>query len=225
MTNWFSVKKNDIIQLVRFFRKMKVAQLSPRVKYILLSVLFLLTTAISIFLVLYYWQEIARLQKYGYLGIFVIAFVAGSSIPTPISYLLLTFTFGGIPTASGIWHPALVGIAGGLGAGVGGTLVYLMGRGGRRFFPGIRHYSVDEAASNKMAARFVNWAQRRGSVVVFVMSAMLNPAFAPMAIAMGALRFRLAKFLAMCIAGNTVKAALVAYAGYLGLGSILRWLG
>ena len=44
-----------------------------------------------------YWQEIAALQNYGYLGVFVIAFIAGSSIPTPISYLLLTFTFGGIP--------------------------------------------------------------------------------------------------------------------------------
>ena len=203
---------------------MEVTEISPRARYILFTSIFLATTAISIFLVIRYWQEIARLQNYGYLGIFLIAFVAGSSIPTPISYLLLPFTFGGIPTASGAWHPLLVGIAGGVGAGIGGTLVYLMGRGGRRFFPGIRHYSVDEKASNRMAARFVTWAQRRGSVVVFVMSAMLNPVFAPMAIAMGALRFRLAKFLLMCVAGNFVKAAVIAYAGYLGLGSILRLL-
>ena len=154
----------------------------------------------------------------------MIAFIAGSSIPTPISYLLLTFTLGGIPTASGALHPLLVGVGGGFGAGIGGTLVYLLGRGGRRFFPGIRHYSVDEHASNRLAARFVDWAQRKGSVVVFVMSAMLNPAFAPMAIAMGALRFRLVKFFFMCIAGNTLKATVIAYAGYLGLGTLLRWL-
>ena len=95
----------------------------------------------------------------------------------------------------------------------------------RIFTKGIRHYSVDEDASNKMAAKFVNWAQRRGSVVVFVMSAMLNPAFAPMAIAMGALRFRLLQFFLMCVAGNIVKAMVISYAGYLGVGTLLRWLG
>ncbi len=108
---------------------------------------------------------------------------------------------------------------------MGGTLVFLLGRGGRRFFPGLRHYSVDEAASNKLATKFVNWAQKRGSVVVFVMSAMLNPVFAPMAIAMGALRFRLIKFFVMCVAGNLVKAMVISYAGYLGVGTLLRWLG
>ncbi len=118
-----------------------------------------------------------------------------------------------------------MGVAGGVGAGVGGTLVFLLGRGGRRFFPWLKHFDVDEAASNTLASRAVNWAQRRGSVVVFVMSAVLNPGFAPMAIALGALRFRLAKFALMCIAGNIVKAMVISYAGYLGLGTLLRWLG
>ncbi|MBN1189850.1 MAG: VTT domain-containing protein [Dehalococcoidales bacterium] len=161
------------------------------------------------------------MQNYGYLGAFVIAFIAGSSIPTPISYLLLTFTFGGIPGM----HPALVGLASGVGAGTGGTLVYLLGRSGRTFFPGLRGYSVDEQASNRLSAKFVDWAQRKGSVVVFFMSAMLNPVFAPMAIAMGALRFRMIKFFVMCVAGNIVKAMIIAYAGYLGVGTLLRWLG
>jgi membrane protein DedA with SNARE-associated domain len=198
---------------------MEVTEIKARTRYILFSSIFLATTAISIFLVIRYWKEIAELENYGYLGAFVISFVAGSSIPTPISYLLLTFTFGGI------LNPALVGLASGVGAGMGGTLVFLLGRGGRRFFPSLRHYSVDEEASNKLAARFVNWAQRRGSVVVFVMSAMLNPAFAPMAIAMGALRFRAIKFFALCVAGNLVKAMVISYAGYLGVGTLLRWLG
>jgi membrane protein YqaA with SNARE-associated domain len=198
---------------------MEVAGISTRAKYIIYTALFVITTAISIFLIIHYWQEIARLQNYGYAGMFVIAFVAGSSIPTPISYLLLTFTFGGI------LNPALVGVSAGVGAGAGGTLVYLLGRGGRRFFPGIQHYSVDEAASNHLANKFVKWAQKRGSIVVFIMSAMLNPVFAPMAIAMGALRFRMFKFFIMCVAGNTLKALVVAYLGYLGVGSLLRLFG
>jgi membrane protein YqaA with SNARE-associated domain len=200
---------------------MEVTEISSKTRYILISSIFLATTVISVVLIILYWKEISVLQNYGYLGAFVIAFIAGSSIPTPISYLLLTFTFGGIPGL----HPALVGLASGVGAGTGGTLVYLLGRSGRSFFPRLRHYSVDEQASDRLSAKFVNWAHKRGSVVVFLMSAMLNPVFAPMAIAMGALRFRLFKFFIMCVAGNLVKAMLISYAGYLGVGTLLRWLG
>jgi membrane protein YqaA with SNARE-associated domain len=197
---------------------MEVIKISARTRYILFSAIFIVTTIISIFLVIRYWQIVLEMQRYGYIGIFVIGFVAGISVPVPISYLLMTFTLGGI------LNPALVGISGGLGAGLGGTLVYLLGRGGRRFFPNIKAYSVDQEASNKLTVKFVNWAQRRGSIVVFVMSAMFNPVFAPMAIAMGALRFRLFKFLLMCVAGNLLKGLLVSFAGYLGLGTLLRWI-
>ncbi len=200
---------------------MEVTEISARTRYILLTSLFLATTVLSILFIIRYWKEIAALQQYGYLGAFIIAFIAGSSIPTPISYMLLTFTFGGIPGM----NPALVGLASGMGAGIGGTMVYLLGRGGRGCFPGLRHYSVDQQASHSLMNRFANLAQRRGSVVVFVMSAMLNPAFAPMAIAMGALRFRLTKFFLMCVAGNLVKAMVISYAGWLGVGSLFRWLG
>jgi membrane protein DedA with SNARE-associated domain len=198
---------------------MKENRIKARTKYILYTALFLATTLISIYLVIRYWQVLGQLQHFGYAGAFIVAFIAGSGIPTPISYLLLTFTFGGL------LHPALVGLASGVGAGIGGTLLFLLGRGGRRFLPGMRHYSVDEEASNKLAAKFVNLAQRRGSVVVFMMSALLNPVFAPMAIAMGALRFRLIKFITLCVAGNIVKAMIISYAGYLGIHTVLRWLG
>jgi membrane protein YqaA with SNARE-associated domain len=198
---------------------MEVIEINARTRYILFSAVFIATTVISIYLVIRYYQYISeQAQAWGFFGIFVIGFVAGISVPVPISYLLMTFTLGGI------LNPAIVGVSGGLGAGIGGTLVYLLGRGGRRFFPEIKAYSVDQEASYKLTVRFVNWAQRRGSIVVFVMSAMFNPVFAPMAIAMGALRFRLAKFLLMCVAGNVLKGLLVSYAGYLGLGTLLRWI-
>jgi len=199
---------------------MEVIAIGARTKYILLSSLFLATTIISIILVIRYYQFISeQAQAWGFLGIFVIGFVAGISVPLPISYLLMTFTLGGI------LNPFIVAIAGGLGAGIGGTLVYLLGRGGRRLFPSIRAYSVDQEASNKISFKFLNWAQKRGSIVVFVMSAMFNPVFAPMAIAMGAMRFRLFKFFLMCVAGNMCKALVVSMAGYLGLGTILRLFG
>jgi membrane protein DedA with SNARE-associated domain len=39
------------------------------------------------------------------------------------------------------------------------------------------------------------------------------------------LRFRLIKFFFMCVAGNLVKAFIITYAGYLGIGAILHFVG
>jgi membrane protein YqaA with SNARE-associated domain len=195
---------------------MEVAAISPRQKYLLLTALFVVTTVASIWLIFVYWDEIANLQQYGYLGAFIVAFIAGSSIPTPISYLALTFVLGAR------LDPNMVAIISGAGAGIGGTLVFLLGRGGRRLFPGLINYSLDQQASDKVGPRFLRWAQKRGSLVVFLMSAMLNPVFAPMAIAMGALRFRLVKFFFLCVAGNILKAFVISYAGYFGIGFIQR---
>lgn len=198
--------------------------IDSRRKYILTTSLLIAATIIVCVVVVYYWKYISHLQNYGYLGAFAFGFLAGSSIPLPLPYLVVTFTLGGV------LNPALVGTASGVGAGIGGTLVYLFGRGGRRFLPKFLIAPTDPAAGkvkkpSPRVARFMEWANRRGSVVVFLMSALLNPAFAPMAITMGALRFQLAKFFFWCTAGNVVKSMFIAYCGYFGLGSLLRWIG
>jgi len=170
--------------------------------------------------VIYYWDYISPLQNYGYLGAFFFGFLAGSSLPLPLPYLVVTFTLGGV------LNPALVGVASGFGAGIGGTLVYLFGRGGRKLLPKFGLFSPDSnQAPSPRVSRLLDWAERRGSLVVFIMSAMLNPMFAPMAITLGALRFRLTKFFLWCSAGNIVKSLFIAFCGYYGLGTLLRWLG
>jgi len=173
-----------------------------------------------------YWKEIGELEKWGMVGIFVIAFIAGSSIPTPISYLLIIFAMANQPTY-GLWQPVLVGLSGGIGAGAGGTLVFLVGKGGRRLFPEFKDLSTDERAqntiTNKFMSKFNQLAHKQGSIVVFMMSALLNPAFAPMAIAMGATRFKAIKFFIMCTFGNLLKALVIAYIGFFGV-SVLKGL-
>ena len=165
--------------------------------------------------IVYYWKAINQVQHYGYLGAFISGFIAGSPLPVPLPYLLLTFTLGGV------LNPLLVGIVSGLGAGIGGTTVYLFGRGGGTLLFFFKY----EQSSNSRVAKFVELAKRRGSLVVFLMSAAINPIFAPMAIAIGALGFRLKKFLFWCTLGNMVKGTIIAYAGYFGLRSLLRLLG
>lgn len=201
---------------------------SNKRRYIIGSLFFAGVIAACVFLV-YHWEYIIRFQRYGYLGLFIITMVTGFSIPLPIPYMVFTFTLGGI------LQPALVGAAAGLGLGIGGTLLYLTGRGGRRLFlPRFDFIDpADEVYSSRMA-RFLRWlrvpkmlefAKKKGAVAIFVLSVVPNPVFAPVAVSMGAMRFRGWKFFAACWGGSTVKAMVLSYLGYLGLGSALRWFG
>jgi len=173
--------------------------------------------------IIVYWEHIEHLRNYGYIGAFLAGFIAGSSLPLPLPYIVVNFTLGSV------LNPALVGVSSGLGAGIGGTLVYLLGRGGGTLLGKLGIKLPDpnnpEQTKSRYLSRFYRWAHRRGSVVVFIMSALLNPAFGPMAITMGALRFQWAKFLLWCTAGNIVKSMIIAYCGYLGLDVLLRWTG
>jgi membrane protein YqaA with SNARE-associated domain len=213
---------------------MAVTSISSKRKYIF-GGLFLGGIITAFVVIVYHWQAISRFQHYGYLGLFLISFLAGGPLPIPVPYMVITFIFGGL------LHPALVGVTCGLGLGVGGTLLYLTGRGGRRFFPWGNVFTfannpasdVPSSRISRLVSRLLRWAripqimniaQRRGSLVVFLMSAAINPFFVPMAIAMGTLRYRWWKFFLMCCAGQTVKSLGIAYAGYLGLGTFLRWL-
>ena len=189
--------------------------------------------AACVFLV-YNWEFIERFQTYSYLGLFFMGLVTGFSLPMPVPYMIVAFTLGGV------LNPALVGASCGLGLGIGGTLLHLTGRGGRKFFPMSSVFGLVNSSSGEEVPPFITrffqrariphviaLAQRRGALVVFLMSVAINPFFAPMAIGMGTLhsrRIRLWKFFIACWAGQTVKCMAIAYAGYLGLGTILRWM-
>jgi membrane protein DedA with SNARE-associated domain len=181
-------------------------------------------------LIAFHWEYIIRFQKFGYAGLFVVTVISGFSIPVPVPYMVFTFTLGGV------LQPALVGAVAGAGLGIGGTLLYLAGRGGRRFLPLPRiNFTdpADEAYSSRWSRflrriklpKIMQFTQRRGTLAVFILSVLPNPFFTAVAISMGSLRFRLAKFAFACWAGQTAKTMAIAYLGYLGLGSFMRWLG
>ena len=178
--------------------------------------------------IVYHWEYIVRFQQYGYLGLFIMTVVTGFSIPLPVPYMVFTFTLGGL------LHPALVGATAGLGLGIGGTLLYLTGRGGRHFLPQFNLSDPPDEANPSRWSRFLrkikvprmmDFAKRRGALAIFILSVIPNPVFAPVAVSMGAMRFGWYKFFTACWGGSTVKAMALAYLGYLGLGSALRWLG
>jgi membrane protein DedA with SNARE-associated domain len=141
--------------------------------------------------------------------------------------MIIIFTLGSV------LNPALVGLVAGTGLTSGGLILYTTGRGGRRFFPRISVSDpADEAYSNRMVrflrhikvGKLLHLAHRRGVLAIFIASMLPNPLFTPLATSMGTIRFRFVKFFFACWAGQTIKATVIAYFGYLGLGSFLRWL-
>lgn len=195
---------------MKFLPGNEVIKKALKWKGLYISVLSLVITLLFCVAVVYHWDYIAQLQSYGYLGIFIISLLSSSIIVLPIPHVAVVFTLGGV------LNPVWVGAASGLGASVGAMTIYLTGYGG---------HSLLRNINNGLYSRLMNWVQRRGSIAVFVMSAVFNPLFIPMTITLGMLRFRLGKFFLLCWAGQTVKSLAIAYAGYLGLRSLLHLIG
>jgi uncharacterized membrane protein YdjX (TVP38/TMEM64 family) len=204
---------------------------SSKKKYIAISVL-AATVVISVvgsLLLIWNWKWVEELSSQGYLGLFIISLFAGSPIPIPTPSMILTFTLGSL------LNPALVGLVSGVGNGIGNAFVFWAGRGGLLFFQNLGvSAQAGEASSSLMGRflrkigmnRFLKFATSRGGVVtVFLLSIYPNPVLMPMLLGIGATRSRFIKFFLACLAGKIVEAMILAYLGYFGLGSLLRFIG
>jgi membrane protein DedA with SNARE-associated domain len=164
------------------------------------------------------------LARFGLLGVLIVAFIAGSTFSVtaiPVPYWLLVFTLPGIVAEEwGILAPVWVGLLAGLGASLGQFITFMIGYGGR---------SLSKRVTSKFSSNFYNeaisWAERHGSLAVFVMSAVFNPLHLPMTIAIAALGYPPHKFFFFCFLGSALKSLVIAFCGYYGLTSLFSWLG
>ena len=178
-------------------------------EYIIGGLAFAITIALCVAVVVY-WDYVIEAKNYGYFGVFVISILASGLSFVPIPGLLVVFTLGSV------LNPIIIGIVSGLGEAIGSIAIYLAGYGGRGAVRNLNDRFYD---------RFADLLQRRGSWAVFFMSAILNPLFYPFTAIAGLLRFGLTRFFFICWGGKVVKNVVIAYLGYFGLGSILRWIG
>ena len=95
-----------------------------------------------------------NLQGYGYFGAFVISVLLNATIIIPVSNMAIIFSLG-----AALPSPLFVGLAGGIGAGIGEMTGYIAGRSGR-----------DLLAKSKMYNRVEGWVKRWGWIAVFVLS-------------------------------------------------------
>lgn len=195
--------------------KQPAKKVSVKFGYTLATTGIILTLLMAI-AVIYFWEFVRGLEGYGYFGAFLISVLGGATILIPVPMLAMVFALGGVMKST--W---LVGIAAGLGETLGALTIYMTGYGGGMAIS----RSTRPGKIQSAYERLTRLMERRGSITLFLLSAVLNPFFYPAALAAGALRFGIWKYFIICWAGKTIKGLTIAYVGYYGLRGILRLLG
>jgi len=170
----------------------------------LLIILLVIAITVGIFL---YRAKVAELEGYGYLGAFLVSVVSNATIVLPVPGIIIILALGAaLP-------PVLVGLAAGIGAGIGEMTAYMLGISGRGLVENRRLYD-----------RLVGWLNKWGVLTVFIFALTPLP-FDPLGIVAGILRFPLWKFFIACWLGKTIQNIIIAYAGLYGWELVLPYLG
>jgi membrane protein YqaA with SNARE-associated domain len=170
----------------------------------------LIAIAIMVGIVLFYRQNpgiFRELRTLGYLGAFIISVILNATVILPVSNMAIMMTLGAtLPS------PVIVGIVGGLGAGIGELTGYIAGRSGRRLL-----------SKSGVYLRVEGWVRRWGWIAVFIMS-IFPFIFDVVGIIAGALRMPLWRFFVACWLGRTVSYVFMTYLASLGFRAI-PWFG
>ena len=183
-----------------------------------LSIFGIVVTIIMIVAIIYYNDELRRLEEYGYLGAFIISILGGSTIIIPVPMLAVVFALGG--AMADPWSALLLAISAALGELVGALTIYMTGHGAGRAIMSSKHGRIQSAYE-----RMLGLMERRGPVVLFIVASVVNPFFYPAALAAGALRVGLKKYIFIVLTGKLIKCSTVVYAGYFGLKGLFRAIG
>lgn len=179
--------------------------MNPRLRLTILRILalvFVVGISILVFMVR---DKAEQLQGYGYLGVFIVAFLAYATVLLPAPGVAVVFSWGSI------FNPAGIALAAGAGAALGEISGYLAGFSGQAVIEKVYIYQ-----------RLTGFMQKNGALTVLVLSAIPNPFFDLAGATAGALKMPLPKFLLWCWIGETIKMLMFAYAGASFLGQIIK---
>jgi membrane protein DedA with SNARE-associated domain len=139
------------------------------------------------------------LERYGYIGAFLISIALNATLFLPAGNFLVLAALGAtLPSAT------LVGLAGGLGAAIGESTGYFAGRSGRAII-----------GNRDLYDRTEGWMHRWGFWALFGLS--VAPLFFDLAgIAAGACRYKFWKFFAACWLGRSILYVAIAWGGLKG---------
>jgi membrane protein YqaA with SNARE-associated domain len=195
----------------------KSSKRSKKLAYTL-GIVGVILTILMFAAIVYYGDEIGRLKQYGYIGAFFISILGGATIIIPVPMLAVVFALGG--AMHDPWSALLLAISAALGELVGALTIYMTGHGAGRAIMSSKHGRVQSAYE-----RMLGLMERRGPLTLFIVASVINPFFYPAALAAGALRFGLKKYIFIVLAGKLIKCSTVVYAGYFGLKGLFRAIG
>lgn len=158
-----------------------------------LALIFVVAISIFIFSIR---DKIQGLEKFGYIGIFVISFLAYATVILPAPGVAIIFSMGAV------FNPWIVALVAGAGATLGELTGYLAG-----------FSSQPAIARIKIYEQMVIWLKKYGSLAVLIISTIPNPFFDLTGIAAGALKMPVYKFFIWTWLGETIKMLAFAYAG------------
>ena len=180
-----------------------------------LGILGVVATVLMAVAVVYFGEAVRALEGYGYMGAFFISILGGATIIVPVPMLAVVFALGGV-----MKYTWLVGISAALGELIGALTIYMTGHGAGQALNSSKHGIIRAAYE-----RLLNLMERRGPLTLFVVASVVNPFFYPAALAAGALRFGLKKYIFIVLAGKLIKCMTVVYAGYWGLKGLFHAIG
>jgi len=152
------------------------------------------------------------IAAYGYIGFFIVSFIATLTVILPIPYLILIYIAGSTQQ----FNPAFIGLASGLGAALGELWLYFVGRGGRRLLP-----EKFRERADKLRTLIESYGV---FMVVFIFAATPLPDDLIYPI-LGVLKIDLKKIFLAAFLGKTLLSAVIAYAGYYSYEAILDYMG
>jgi uncharacterized membrane protein YdjX (TVP38/TMEM64 family) len=142
-------------------------------------------------------DRVEEFTQYGYFGIFLVMLLANATVILPAPGVAVVFAMGSV------FNPLGVALSAGIGGAIGEMTGYLAGFSGQAFVENTNIYN-----------RILPWIKKYGAWVILVLSAFPNPFFDIAGIAAGVAKIPLWQFLLACWAGQTIKMAMFAYAGY-----------
>jgi membrane protein YqaA with SNARE-associated domain len=185
-----------------------------RIEYVFLVAVAVLMTAFA-FVFFFFDIDLAELNTYGYIGLFVVSLVSAASIVLPMpGAAAITGAGALLDPVLGIPVPLAVGVVAGVAESIGELTGYAAGYGGSALFRDRPFYP-----------RVQSWMERRGVLTMFLLSCVPNPLVDVAGVAAGAVKMRISAFFTGVLPGKVIKNIYLSAGGLAGAELIRHFLG
>jgi membrane protein DedA with SNARE-associated domain len=177
----------------------------------------LLTVAMFV-LIIVFEDQVKEMERWGYLGAFIISILGGATIIIPVPMLAVVAALASAMATP--WEVAMLGFSAAAGEMVGAMIIYYTGNGAGRAIT-----QNQTGRLQKAYEKMLGIIERKGAWALFLVTFIINPFFYPAAFACGALKFDLRKFLVIVVIGKLIKSMTIVYAAYFGLKNLFHAIG